>query len=123
MASAADPIDAILGGAGKPDTGARDVLETVPRKDLVLAQTPQVFRTELLREAHNRARSDGFVGTDDAQLVERLGHPVTVVPGSSLNLKITTREDLRLAEQALTVLPKPRLEGPAHPFAGDDLWR
>ena len=60
--------------------------------------------------------------TDDAQLVERLGHAVTVVPGSPLNLKITTRDDLKLAEQVLKVLPKPKL-GFENPFAGDDLWR
>ena len=46
-----------------------------------------------------------------------------VVPGSPINLKITSREDLRLAEQALKALPKPRLSGPSHPFAGDDIWR
>ena len=61
--------------------------------------------------------------TDDAQLVERLGHAVTIVPCSPLNLKITTRDDLKLAEQVLKVLPKPKLEGFQHPFADDNLWR
>ena len=56
-------------------------------------------------------------------MVERLGHAVTVVPGSPINLKITTKEDLRLAEQALKALPKPKLTGPLHPFADDDKWR
>ncbi len=69
------------------------------------------------------ARRGDFQPTDDAQLVERLGQPVTVVPGSPLNLKITTKEDLRLAELALKALPKPKLLGPAHPFAADDMWR
>ena len=101
--------------------GSQRIEQTVPRDNLWEAQTPQVFRRDWLLEAY--AQRDSSTATDDAQLVERLGHPVTVVPGSSLNLKITTREDLRLAEQALKVLPKPRLEGPAHPFAGDDLWR
>ena len=64
-----------------------------------------------------------FVATDDAQLVERIGHQVTVVTGSPINLKIATREDLRLAEQALKALPKPKLGGLGHPFAGDDMWR
>jgi len=96
------------------------IRETVSREGLWEAQTPQVFRRELLLEAY--ARRDGFQATDDAQLVERLGHKVTVVTGSSLNLKITTQEDLRLAEQALKVLPKPKL-GPLHPFAGEDMWR
>jgi 2-C-methyl-D-erythritol 4-phosphate cytidylyltransferase len=45
------------------------------------------------------------------------------VQGSPVNLKITTQEDLRLAEQALKALPKPKFSGPAHPFAGDDMWR
>jgi 2-C-methyl-D-erythritol 4-phosphate cytidylyltransferase len=60
-------------------------------------QTPQAFRIELLREAHEKARRDGVIGTDDAMLVERLGHPVQVVPGSVRNVKITTPEDLRRA--------------------------
>lgn len=94
--------------------------ETVSRQGLWEAQTPQVFRTELLREAY--ARRDGFNATDDAQLVERLGRTVTVVPGSPLNLKITTRDDMNLAEQVLKALPKPKL-GPIHPFADDNLWR
>ena len=63
------------------------------------------------------------VTTPNAQLIERLGKPVTIVPCSPLNIKITTRDDLKLAEQVLKVLPKPKLEGFQHPFAGDDLWR
>ncbi len=61
--------------------------------------------------------------TDDAQLVERLGKPVAVVLGSRINLKVTTREDLRLAEASLKVLPKPKLSGPLNPFADSDMWR
>lgn len=95
--------------------------ETVSRTGLWEAQTPQVFRRDLLLEAY--AKRGGFQATDDAQLVERLGKKVVVVPGSSINLKITTREDLRLAEQALKALPKPKNLGPLHPFAGDDMWR
>jgi 2-C-methyl-D-erythritol 4-phosphate cytidylyltransferase len=60
-------------------------------------QTPQGFRVELLREAHDKARRDGVEGTDDAMLVERLGHPVRVVPGLVGNIKITTPADLRAA--------------------------
>jgi 2-C-methyl-D-erythritol 4-phosphate cytidylyltransferase len=96
------------------------IQETVAREGLWEAQTPQVFRRELLRQAY--AQRGDLAATDDAQLVERLGHPVTVVPGSVLNIKITSKEDLRLAEQALKALPKPKL-GPIHPFADDDLWR
>lgn len=95
--------------------------ETVPRDNLWEAQTPQVFRRELLVDAY--ARRGNFAATDDAQLVERIGQKVTVVPGSPMNLKITTKEDLRLAEQALKALPKPKLGGGLNPFAGDDMWR
>jgi 2-C-methyl-D-erythritol 4-phosphate cytidylyltransferase len=95
--------------------------ETVSRARLWEAQTPQVFRRQLLLEAH--AKRGDFPATDDAQLVERIGHPVRVLPGSTINLKIATREDLRLAEHALKALPKPKLTGPGHPFADDDMWR
>ena len=99
----------------------RAIQDTVSREGLWEAQTPQVFRRQLLLDAH--ARRGDFQATDDAQLVERLGHTVTVVPGSTINIKITTREDLRLAEHALKALPKPKLTGPAHPFADDDMWK
>jgi 2-C-methyl-D-erythritol 4-phosphate cytidylyltransferase len=72
---------------------------TVDRAGLWAVQTPQAFRTALLREAHDKARRDGIVGTDDAMLVERLGHPVRVVPGLPANVKITTPEDLRRARR------------------------
>lgn len=97
------------------------IAETVSREGLWEAQTPQVFRRELIEQAY--ARRGGFRATDDAQLVERLGKPVTVVTGSPVNLKIATKEDQRLAEQALKALPKPKLDGPIHPFADDDMWR
>ncbi len=72
-------------------------LETIPREDLWLAHTPQSFRTALIREAHERALADGFRGTDDASLVERLGRRVVVVSDSDDNIKITTPSDLELA--------------------------
>lgn len=95
------------------------ILETVSRDSLWEAQTPQVFRRELLLEAY--AKRDGFVATDDAQLVERIGHAVTVLTGSPINRKITTKEDQRLAEQLLKALPKPKLPSALNPF--DDRWR
>jgi 2-C-methyl-D-erythritol 4-phosphate cytidylyltransferase len=70
---------------------------TVERQGLWLTQTPQAFARALLWEAHEKARRDGFVGTDDAVLVERLGMTVAMVPGLAHNLKITTPEDLRTA--------------------------
>ena len=97
------------------------IIETVAREGLWEAQTPQVFRRTLILEAY--AKRGGFQATDDAQLVERIGHAVTIVPGSPVNIKITAREDLRLAEKALDALPKPKFKGPAHPFADDDMWR
>ncbi len=103
----------------RSDDGQR-IAETVDRGSMWQAQTPQVFRRDLLIEAY--AKRGGAKVTDDAQLVERLGRPVTLVRCSPLNLKITTRDDLKLAEQVLRVLPKPKLEGFQHPFA-DDRWR
>jgi 2-C-methyl-D-erythritol 4-phosphate cytidylyltransferase len=111
------PVTSTLKRVG-PD---HKIVETVSREALWEAQTPQVFERKLLLDAH--AKRGDFEPTDDAQLVERLGHVITVVPGSTINLKISTREDLRLAEQALKALPKPKLSGPGHPFAGDDMWR
>jgi 2-C-methyl-D-erythritol 4-phosphate cytidylyltransferase len=70
---------------------------TLDRAGLWAVQTPQAFRPALLREAHDKARRDGVVGTDDAMLVERLGHPVRVVTGLGGNVKITTPDDLRRA--------------------------
>ena len=97
------------------------VEQTVDRTHLWEAQTPQVFRRDLLEKAY--AARAGQSATDDAGLVEQLGQQVVVVEGSPLNLKITTREDLKLAEQVLKVLPKAKAEGFSHPFADDGLWR
>jgi 2-C-methyl-D-erythritol 4-phosphate cytidylyltransferase len=76
----------------------RTVVATVARADLWQAQTPQAFRRDLLIRAHEGAVLDRIVATDDADLVERLGATVAVVDGSTLNFKITTAQELRLAE-------------------------
>jgi len=76
-------------------------LETVPRSDLWFAHTPQTFRSSLIMEAHERALADGFEGTDDASLVERLGQPVAVVEDTEDNIKITTPADLERATAML----------------------
>ncbi len=73
------------------------VLGTIPRERVVLAQTPQVFRYDVLREAFDRAQADGFHATDEASLVERLGVKVTVLMGSPCNIKITKPSDLPVA--------------------------
>ena len=78
-----------------------DVTGTVDRSNLYAVQTPQTFRTELIREAYRRAYEDGVYATDDAALVERLGKRVTVVPGSYDNIKITTPADLEIASVKL----------------------
>lgn len=78
-----------------------DATGTVDHESLWIAHTPQGFRAALLKKAHLRAREDGFRGSDDAVLVERLGHKVRMVEDSPTNLKITVPEDLRLAETLL----------------------
>ena len=70
---------------------------TLTREHLVLAQTPQAFRTEILNEAFDKARRDEYYGTDESSLVERLGHPIAIVRGSERNIKITRPNDLTLA--------------------------
>lgn len=112
----ADPVSSTL----KRVDSKQRVEATVDRQRLWAAQTPQVFRRELLLKAY--AARAGKAVTDDASLVEALGETVTIVQGSPLNLKITTRDDLRLAEQILKILPKPKGLG-GNPFADDDLWR
>jgi 2-C-methyl-D-erythritol 4-phosphate cytidylyltransferase len=113
----ATPINGTVKRVGQDQA----IEETVPRDGLWEAQTPQVFRRQLLIDAYARRGSTKI--TDDAQLVERLGHKVAVVAGSPMNLKITTKDDLRLASAVMKSLPRPRLGGPAHPFGGDALWR
>ena len=73
------------------------ILATLPRERVVLAQTPQAFRYDIITEAFARAAKDGFNGTDESSLVERLGYPVTVLMGSDRNIKITRPSDLPIA--------------------------
>lgn len=90
------PMDETLKVADGEKVGA-----TVDRSSLWRVQTPQAFRTDALRRAHDRAAADGFVGTDDAQLIERDGGSVALVRGSRLNIKVTYAEDFLLAEALL----------------------
>ena len=78
-------------------TGRVLIRSTLPREKLVMAQTPQVFRFELLKRAFDSAQTDGFTGTDEASLVERLDVEVGVVLGSDRNIKITKPGDMDLA--------------------------
>ncbi len=103
--AAADRVGAALLAVPVPDTLKRAhaglVAATVDRTDLWLAQTPQVVRRDLLVRALAHARANGFTGTDDVSLVERLGAEVAIVPGSPTNLKITHPDDLPLATALL----------------------
>lgn len=74
------------------------ITATIPREHVVMAQTPQGFRYHVLKKAFDEAAADGFIGTDEASLVERSGHEVAVVMGSPRNIKITSPGDMDLAE-------------------------
>jgi 2-C-methyl-D-erythritol 4-phosphate cytidylyltransferase len=74
------------------------VKATIPRASIVMAQTPQGFRYSVIKKAFDEASADGFLGTDEASLVERSGHEVAVVMGSPRNIKITAPADMELAE-------------------------
>ncbi|MBA4187453.1 MAG: 2-C-methyl-D-erythritol 4-phosphate cytidylyltransferase [Planctomycetaceae bacterium] len=106
----------------EPETNK--IVGTPSRAGLWQAQTPQVFRRDWLAEGYaKRTELPGPI-TDDAQLIEALGHPVFVVPGSSTNFKITTREDLELADAVLKARtarkPEPRVS--AGPFDDEAKW-
>jgi 2-C-methyl-D-erythritol 4-phosphate cytidylyltransferase len=79
------------------------ILETVRRAGLWQAQTPQAFRRRVLLDAHARAAQGGIIATDDSDLVEQIGVPVAIVAGAPQNLKITTIDDLRLAETVFAI--------------------
>jgi len=87
------------------------VRATIPRERLVLAQTPQVFRYDLLRRAFDKARDDGFIGTDESSLVERLDVDVHVVAGNDRNNKITRPSDMELARLFLAEEAAQRVAG------------
>ncbi len=88
----------------KKTDGKGFTVETVNRKNLFRAQTPQAFHLDLILNAHEIAASNGFSGTDDASLLERLGKKVFIVQGSEHNIKITTQDDLIFAEFLLSRL-------------------
>jgi 2-C-methyl-D-erythritol 4-phosphate cytidylyltransferase len=82
-----------------------EIIETHKRDTLWLAQTPQAFQLKLIKKAHEMAKQEGFRGTDDASLVERLGAVVKIMPGRRSNIKITNQEDLKLARAILKDWP------------------
>jgi 2-C-methyl-D-erythritol 4-phosphate cytidylyltransferase len=87
----------------KQVNAANEIIQTRKRDTLWLAQTPQAFQIKLIKKAHEVARQVGFGATDDACLVERLGEVVKIIPGSRSNIKITNREDLKLAQALLQI--------------------
>ncbi len=109
--SGAAILAAPLTGTIKRVSAAGVIDETVPREGLYEAQTPQVFRTDLIKRAYAEM-PDGFQPTDDAQLVERLGHGVTIVETDRRNLKITTPGDMSLAAVLVKELGR-KPKGPA----------
>ncbi len=78
-----------------------NIVNTTARDAIWMAQTPQAFRYDLIKKAHDQARLEGYQATDDASLVERLGAPVRIIRGSRSNIKITTQEDLEIARALL----------------------
>lgn len=120
--AAAIEHDAVIPGLSVHSTvkeinESRVVQRTVDRSHLVLAQTPQVFRTALLRSAFENPGDGEF--TDEASMIEAGGTPVHVVDGWAMNIKITTAEDHQMAEALLEALPRPDLMRDLHPFADE----
>ncbi len=102
----AEKYDAVIVGMPVKDTikvvdASNFINETPDRDKLWLVQTPQAFKYDLLRKAHQKAKLEGYYGTDDAMLIERLGTRVKMIEGSYENIKITTPEDLIIGEAIL----------------------
>ena len=104
--SGAEAFGAVTAGIPVRDTvkavdATARVMKTVPRDRLWLTQTPQAFRREVILVAYAKADAEGFYGTDDASLVERMGIPVRMIPGDENNIKVTLPEDLERGEMIL----------------------
>lgn len=113
----ATPVTSTL----KRSDDGKSISQTTDRSGLWQALTPQVFRREVIVEAYQELGDKK--PTDDAQAVEMNGQKVSIVDGSPLNIKITTKRDLNLAAACLEAMPKPKFDAPTHPFADDNLWR
>jgi 2-C-methyl-D-erythritol 4-phosphate cytidylyltransferase len=114
--SGAAILAAPIRGTIKRVSEAGVIDETISREGLWEAQTPQVFKRSLILEAYNRRSELPGAPTDDAQLVEAIGHPVSVVESDFTNLKITTRPDITLANAIIKGRPAPRPKGPLGAF-------
>ncbi len=97
--------------------------KTVDRKNLYCAQTPQVFKKDLIIDAYNKLSTESASEiTDDAQVAELAGYSVKIVESDATNIKITRQEDLKIAQAILKSLPKPKGKGPVGPWAGEKGW-
>jgi len=114
--SGAAILAAPLHGTLKRVSGSGVIDETLCREGLWEAQTPQVFKREVIVEAYGKRGDFEGSPTDDAQLVEAMGHPVEVVDSDFSNLKITTRADITLANAIIRNRPKPKPKGPLGAF-------
>ena len=112
----ASPVNATL----KRSSSKKEVQETVDRANLWQALTPQVFKRDLLTEAY--AKLGTQKPTDEAQAVELAGHTVSLVEGSPLNIKITSKADLRLATACLNARPTVKFDAPLGNLADDSFW-
>jgi 2-C-methyl-D-erythritol 4-phosphate cytidylyltransferase len=123
---AAMPAVPVADTLKRVDPTTNRITGTVPRAGVWQAQTPQVFRRDWLVAAYARRSELGTPVTDDAQLIEALGHAVVVVPGAVTNFKITTREDLELADAVLKARTARMSSAPAAPrwgtFDDDAKW-
>ena len=105
----------------KRSADGKQVQETVDRSGLYQAQTPQLFQRSVLEQGF--AQRGESQPTDESQMLEQQGHPIAMVAGSPLNIKLTRRADLALAKACLEALPKPRFDARPHPFSDDTLFR
>jgi len=125
IAKAVETGAAILGSEVvqtiKKVSDSKVIEKTIPRNSVWLAQTPQVFSSEIIKSAYKRVAGGSMKPTDDSEVVEMAGYPVSVVPCPTTNIKITCKEDLELASLILKSKPekKPRSW---HPFAEDQGW-
>jgi 2-C-methyl-D-erythritol 4-phosphate cytidylyltransferase len=121
FAQAAKSDAAILASAVSAtikDVKDNTIVKTVDRKNLWEAQTPQVFKKDLLRQAYDNLKNlDKSKISDDAQLIEALGHNVSIVETDSSNIKITKKSDIAIAEAIIKSRPKPKKEGYIGPYA------
>ena len=100
------------------------IIDTVDRSNLYEAQTPQVFNAKWLKEGYAKLDTlDTSKITDDAQLIEALGHPVHIVETDHSNIKITRKTDVAIAEAVIKSRPKPKAKGPTGPYSEEDMWK